>query len=175
MLLDQGRAAAPTAPEPCTQGMLCSLAPTRGAGSSSRTWNTPPIVSILSPTHHRATKALASVVSAKVDRDGVIQNPAHPRRCHRPAIGAAVLIQPGRDLRMPLPKTFRWYGDPDAHGKSSFGCDDHFARVAWHQMFLVRSRSENAAEPGCRPAPWGFKMAELSFLLCVAASASPPM
>jgi hypothetical protein len=42
-----------------------SPAPTRGAGSSSRTWNTPPVVSTLDPTHQRATNALASVTSAK--------------------------------------------------------------------------------------------------------------
>jgi hypothetical protein len=37
----------------------------RGTGSSSRTWNTPPVVSVFDPTHHRATKALARVASAK--------------------------------------------------------------------------------------------------------------
>jgi hypothetical protein len=37
-------------------GVLCSPAPTRGAGSSSRTWKTPPAVSTLAATHHRATK-----------------------------------------------------------------------------------------------------------------------
>ena len=46
-------------------GMLCGRVPTRGAGSSSRTWNIPPVVSILGPAHHRATKALASIASAK--------------------------------------------------------------------------------------------------------------
>jgi hypothetical protein len=46
-------------------GMLCCLAPTRSAGSSSRTRNTPPVVSTLLPIHHRATKALARVTSAK--------------------------------------------------------------------------------------------------------------
>jgi hypothetical protein len=35
------------------------------AGSSSRTLNTPFAVSTLVPAHHRATKALASVMSAK--------------------------------------------------------------------------------------------------------------
>jgi hypothetical protein len=49
----------------CRQGVRCSPDPTRGTGSSSRTWKTPPVVSILDPTHHRTTKALASVASAK--------------------------------------------------------------------------------------------------------------
>ena len=48
-----------------THGMLCGRVPTRGAGSSSRTWNIPPVVAILGPAHHRATKALASIASAK--------------------------------------------------------------------------------------------------------------
>ena len=46
-------------------GVRSSPAPTRGAGSSSRTRNTPPAASALDPTHHRATKALASVGSTK--------------------------------------------------------------------------------------------------------------
>ena len=37
----------------------------RGAGSSSRTWNMPATLSTLDRTHHDATNALASVVSAK--------------------------------------------------------------------------------------------------------------
>ena len=45
-------------------GVRCSPAPTRGAGSSSLTWKTPPAVSTLDPMHHRATNALARVVSA---------------------------------------------------------------------------------------------------------------
>jgi len=36
-------------------GVGCNPAPTRGAGSSSRIWNTPPAVSTLEPTHHRET------------------------------------------------------------------------------------------------------------------------
>jgi hypothetical protein len=58
---------------------------------------------------------------------------------------------------MPLPKTFGRYGDPDAHGKSSFGSDDHVARVAWHQVFLVHCSflSENAAGPPVLSSPLG--------------------
>jgi len=56
----------------------------------------------------------------EVDRDGVIQNPAHPRERHRPAIGAAVLVEPRGDLSMPPPETVRRYADPDAHRKKSF-------------------------------------------------------
>jgi len=46
-------------------GVRCSPAPIRGAGSSSRTGNTPPTVSTFAPTHHRATKAPASAASRK--------------------------------------------------------------------------------------------------------------
>ena len=41
------------------RGVLCKPAPTRGSGSSLRTWNTPPAVSVFALTHHRATNALA--------------------------------------------------------------------------------------------------------------------
>src|SRR6516164_1671216 len=74
---------------------------------------------------------------SEVDRDRVIQHPPHPRGRHRPAIGAAVLVEPHGDLGMPPPETVRRYGDPDTHRKSPFGRGDHFARVAWHQVFLV--------------------------------------
>jgi hypothetical protein len=76
----------------------------------------------------------------KVDRDGVVKHPAHARWRHRPAIRAAILVQPGGDLSMAAPETLRRYCDPDAHRKSALGGGDHFARVAWHDEFLVRSR-----------------------------------
>jgi hypothetical protein len=47
------------------QGVLCKPAPTRGVGSSSRTGYTPSTISTLCIAHQRATKALASVASAK--------------------------------------------------------------------------------------------------------------
>jgi hypothetical protein len=50
---------------PVLHGVLCRAAPTCGSGSSSRTCNTPPAVSTFAPTHHPATKALASVASPK--------------------------------------------------------------------------------------------------------------
>src|SRR6516162_1559361 len=112
----------------------------RGVGSSSRTRNTPPTVSAVAPDTPSGHKGARECGIGEVDRDGVVEHPAHARWRHRPAIGAAVLIQPGSDLRMSLPKTFGRHGDPDAHGKSSFCGDDHFVRVAWYDEFLVRSR-----------------------------------
>src|SRR5262249_52017317 len=34
----------------------------------------------------------------EINRDRVVQHPAHSRRRHRPAIGAAILVQPRGDL-----------------------------------------------------------------------------
>jgi hypothetical protein len=45
----------PMRPAHSPYGVLCNPAPTRGAGSSSRTWNTPPVVSTFDPMHHPAT------------------------------------------------------------------------------------------------------------------------
>jgi hypothetical protein len=52
----------PTSTSCPAHGVRCGPAPTRGAGSSSRTWNTPPAVSTFDPTHQRATKAPARVI-----------------------------------------------------------------------------------------------------------------
>ena len=41
----------------------------------------------------------------EVDRDGVIQHAARSRRRHRPSVRAAVLVEPGGDLRVPLTET----------------------------------------------------------------------
>ena len=46
-------------------GVLCGVAPIRGAGSSARTLNSPSAVSAFCPAHQRATKALAIAASTK--------------------------------------------------------------------------------------------------------------
>jgi hypothetical protein len=48
----------------------------------------------------------------EIDREGIIQYPARPRGRHGPPVGAAVLVQPGGDLRMPLAETFWRNGLP---------------------------------------------------------------
>jgi len=46
--------------------------------SASRTWNTPPAVSIFDPAHHRATNALARVASAKEIETASFSTPRNP-------------------------------------------------------------------------------------------------
>src|SRR5712672_2528313 len=112
------------------------------AGSSSRTLNTPFAVSTLVPTHHRATNALARVASAKKIRHGIVDHSAHPRRGHRSAICAAILVEPGGYVSMSLAETFRWNTDPDADREAPLGIRDHVARLTRHLVFLVRSAGQ---------------------------------
>src|SRR6266481_9357950 len=75
----------------------------------------------------------------EVDRHRVVENPAHPRRRHRPAVSAAVLVQPSGYLGIALTKTPWWNADPDANGEPALGNRDHVARVPWHSAFLICS------------------------------------
>jgi hypothetical protein len=68
----------------------------------------------------------------EVDRYRFIEDPACPRQRHCPTTGAAILVQPGGNLRMTAAETSRRNANPDAHGKASLGCSDNFARVPWH-------------------------------------------
>jgi hypothetical protein len=68
----------------------------------------------------------------EIDRDGVIQHPAHAGRRHRPPIGAAILIKPAGHLRMASAETIRRHGHPDPHRKAPLGRGDYFARIAGH-------------------------------------------
>src|SRR5438132_979060 len=56
---------------------------------------------------------------AEVDRHRVVENPAHPRRCHRPPARTAILIEPSRYVGMPLAETFCRNTYPDADWKAS--------------------------------------------------------
>jgi hypothetical protein len=68
----------------------------------------------------------------EIDRHSVIQQAAHARRGHRPAVCAAIFIEPGRDVRVPLTEPAGWNADPDPDGKAVLGYGDHLARVTWH-------------------------------------------
>src|SRR5262249_20049872 len=68
----------------------------------------------------------------RVDRHGVVQHPAHPGRCHRPAVGAAIFVEPGSHLSISLAEPIGRNTDPDADGESPFSHRDYFARVTWH-------------------------------------------
>jgi len=75
----------------------------------------------------------------EVDRDRVVQDPAHPGRRRRPSIGPAILVEPSGHLSKALPETARRNSDPDADRKAPLGRRNHFARVSWHLVFLIRS------------------------------------
>src|SRR5262249_44680289 len=68
----------------------------------------------------------------EVDRDGVIKYPVHSGWCHRPAVSATVLVEPGGHLRMPLPQAAGWNANPDANGKTPLSHCDQFTRVTRH-------------------------------------------
>ena len=155
-------------------GVRCSPAPIRGAGSSSRTWNTPPAVSTRDPTHHRADEGVGEGRVREVDRDRVIQNAASAGGCKSPTVRAAVRVQPIGDLGVPLAEASRRNADPDAHREETFGGNYHLSGVAWHCMFLIRSGQDCHARPdlsiGLGAPPSGVMLP-----VCVVASASPPM
>ena len=88
------------------------------------TWNTPPAVSVFDPTHHRATKALASVASAKKSDTASFTTPRIPEGAspsHRNRNSQAVIwsVTPA--------EPFQWKDDPDADGKARFRHADHLA------------------------------------------------
>ena len=79
----------------------CSPAPIRGAGSSSRSRRTLPLVSALDAAHHPAMNAVASAASGYEST----RHPStrlHPGRRHCPAIGAAILAEPRGHFGMTL-------------------------------------------------------------------------
>src|SRR5215831_18613046 len=77
--------------------MLCSLAPTRGAGLSARTRNTLPAVSTLETTPPRDKGAREGRVR-EIDRDRLAEHSAHPRGCHRLTVSAVAV--PSRPRRL---------------------------------------------------------------------------
>jgi hypothetical protein len=81
--------------------------PTRGAGSSSRTWNTPPAVSAFEPTHHRATNALASVRFREIERDPSFRTARIPRGVIAPVVRAAAAASISCVLRRSRAKILR--------------------------------------------------------------------
>jgi hypothetical protein len=86
----------------------------------------------------------------EVDRDRVVEDPAHPRRRHGSTIGTAVLVEPGRHLRMVLTETPWWNADPDADREAPLGRRDYVARVTWHLYSLGYSMSlKNSTRSRC--------------------------
>src|SRR3984893_9399867 len=70
----------------------------------------------------------------EVDRDRVVQHPAGPRRRHRPAVRAAILVEPYRHSSVLSAETFRRDGDVDADWEAPFGPRDQLARITRHRL-----------------------------------------
>jgi hypothetical protein len=85
-----------------------------------------------SPSRTTWQRTRSQGLPPRVDREGVIQHSAHPRRRHGPPVRAAVLVEPGSHLSMPVAKTLWRNADPDADGEVPFCDRDHLARVAWY-------------------------------------------
>jgi len=62
--------------------------------------------------------------------------------------------------------------DSDAHRKAPFGHRDHFARVAWHLVFLICSGRECHGR-FAMSSRLGLRPDDAMFVPCVAASAFP--
>jgi len=61
---------------------------------------------------------------SKIDGDCIVDDAA-PSGCHRPAIGSAIVVEPGVHAVQALAEA-RWRcGDPDAHRKPALGLGDH--------------------------------------------------
>jgi hypothetical protein len=110
----------------------------------------------------------------ETDRHRVVEHPARSGRGHRPAICAAILVEPGSHVGMPLAETFCWNAYPDSDREASLGHRDHVAWVTRHPSFLFCS------ELGWRrhlavSSRLGLPPSKDMLAPCVAASGSPPM
>src|SRR5438552_5904275 len=108
----------------------------------------------------------------EVDRDRIVQHPARPRRRHRPAVRAAVLVEPGGHSSVLSAETFRRDGDADADWEAPFGPCDQRARIARHRSSFVLTYDHTIASP-C-PAAWRPQSGAAMLAPCVAAPVCPP-
>jgi hypothetical protein len=83
-----------------------TLGPSRGSGARQQR-----------PRTTACSSSMASV--QEVDRDRIVEHPAHPGRCHCPAIGAAILVEPRGHFGMPLAEPAGRNTDPDADREAS--------------------------------------------------------
>ena len=84
---------------------------------------------------------------SEVDRQGIIEHAASSRGRHSRAVGAAILVEPGCDLGMPLAETAWPNADPDADEEVPFSHGSHLARVAQHIVFPIRSTQDCHSRP----------------------------
>jgi hypothetical protein len=73
------------------------------------------------PWSRRTTESARERRICKVERDRIVQHPAHSRRRHCPAIRPAILVEPSGDLSVAPAQTVRRNGDPDPHREAAFG------------------------------------------------------
>ena len=79
----------------------------------------------------------------EVDRNRIVEHAARPRRCHRPPVRVAILVEPGGHSSVLTDETFRRNGDADADWEAPFGPGDQRARIARHlvpRLSITRSR-----------------------------------
>src|ERR1700730_12533613 len=84
----------------------------------------------------------------EVDRHRIVEHPAHPGRCHCPAIGAAILVEPRGHFGVAPAEPAERNTDPDADREASLGREDHVARVTRHLEFLVCSDQNGTHDLG---------------------------
>jgi hypothetical protein len=115
--------------------MLCCLAPTRGGLIVAHLEHAPSSLHP-APDTPTAQRRRSRGSRPRIRSRSLRSHPAHPRWRHRPAIGAAILVQPSVHLRKPLAKTAGRHRDLDANGEAPFGPGDHLARVTRHRLSL---------------------------------------
>jgi hypothetical protein len=71
-------------------------------------------------------------------------------------------------------QTIERNGDPDPHREAAFGHRDYLAWIAGHFAFLIRSTQDCHAR-FMLSSGLGLRKGDAIFVLCVVASASPPM
>src|SRR5262245_58562907 len=90
----------------------------------------------LTPDAPSGNKGTGKGHVSEIGRDRFAQHSAQPRGRHHPAIGAAILVQPGVHLRKPLAETAGWNLDLNANCEAPLRRRDHLARITRHRSSL---------------------------------------
>jgi hypothetical protein len=110
----------------------------------------------------------------EINRDGVVQHAPRPGRRDRPAVGAAILIEPGCHFRIALAETAGRNADPDADRIAPLGRRDRFSRIAPHSPFPFCSGYDRTARLAVSSV-LGSHPGQAMVGACVASSVFPPM
>jgi hypothetical protein len=108
------------------QGVLWSPGRRRGVGASSRICKTPSALDPV-PGAPPGNKGAGQRGVVEVDRDRVVQHTVQTGWRHRPAVGAAIRVQPCPYLIDALSEAMRWHADPDAHREAAIGVAEGLA------------------------------------------------